>query len=172
MAQTEQLFDERHQANRANRSTVTNALPATSSSRNLGTLSLGSSVRASGSVDRGETDTYQFTVTDRGRNTLTLENQINGSLESVRIVDAAGDLSTPAISTENSISGSGRAFTTLSGVRPGTYSLRLRGGSNDSTYAFRLNYEPTRTDSDAATDFSSVLNQPGIDFSNALNTGD
>jgi hypothetical protein len=169
MAQTEQLFDDLHRANRANRSTTPDPLAP----RNLGTLSLGSSVRASGSVDRGETDTYQFTVADRGRNTLTLENQIKGSLESVRIVDAAGNLSTLESVGDNNISGNGRVFNSFSGVRPGTYSLRLRGGSNDSTYAFRLNYEPTRTDADAATDFSSVLNQPGIDFSNTtVNTGD
>jgi hypothetical protein len=178
MAQTEPLFDDLHQANR---SPVTpSPIAPLSTTQNLGTLSLGRSTRASGSVDRGVTDTYQFTVTDRGRNTLTLENQINGSLESVSIVNEAGNLSTGIISDTSigntngdGISGNGRVFNTFSGIRPGTYFLRLRGGAPDSTYAFRLSYQPSRPDSDLATDFSSVLNQPGIDFSNAtINSGD
>jgi hypothetical protein len=178
MAQTEQLFDDLHRANRSPATPSSSTLTPTT--RNLGTLPLGRSTRASGSVDRGATDTYQFTVTDRGRNTITLENQINGSLESVRIVDEAGNLSagiigntTASDTNGDSISGNGRVFNTFSGIRPGTYFLRLRGGAPDSTYAFRLSYQPSRADSDPATAFSSVLNQPAIDFSNVtLNSGD
>jgi hypothetical protein len=175
--QTEMLFDSLHQANRATSpSVMTSSLNA--NVRDLGALPLGRSASASGNVGNGMTDTYRFTVSDRGRNTLTLDNKINGSLESVRIVDELGNLSTDgAINTRGSstsVSGNGQIFSTFSGIQPGTYFLRFKGAATDNNvYSFRLNYQPTRADSNSATDFSGVLNRSSIDFSNvSIDSGD
>jgi hypothetical protein len=159
------LFDSLHAAKRAeNSGTLAQKL---SNSKNLGTLTLGQSARASGRVDGSETDVYQFTVEGSNRNTLTLDNKIDGSLESVSITDRQGSLSSSATGN-TAINGKGQIFNTFSNIPPGTYFLRLKGTpGKTASYSARLNYQFTSSDSNPATDFSSVLNQSGIDFSDA-----
>jgi hypothetical protein len=163
------LFDDRQAALRAAaraqaRADADSGVSTGNDVNNLGTLNLGKSARASGRLTNGETDVYRFTVRGSNRNTLTLNNRFNGSLQAVSITDRQGNVT----SGSSGISGNGETFNAFSNVPEGTYFLNLKGEpGTDTSYAVRLRYQSTRADSDPATDFSDVLNQPGIDFSDA-----
>jgi hypothetical protein len=159
------LFDSLHATKRAGGSEA--IVQGISGTKNLGTLTLGKSVRASGRLEDGASDVYQFTVEGSKRNTLTLDNKIDGSLESVSITNQQENLSSSAAGN-TAINGKGQVFNSFSNIPPGTYFLRLKGiPGKTASYSARLNYQFTNSDSNPATDFSSVLNQSGIDFSDA-----
>jgi hypothetical protein len=139
-------------------------------SNNLGTLKLGKTYRASGSVGNGETAVYRFKLNDLGRNALTLNSRSSGSLEFVNISDRQGKFPANGGSSRATVSssvsgGEGQISNSFSGMTPGVYFLRIKGaGSGDNTYSFRLKYEPA-ADS-AAVNFSSISSS-GFNFSSS-----